>query len=140
MNQLQTSIEFHDSDLSACEMQDKMIVVELHPAYVHKWELTNGKWIGIGCVQDARITIENANVPKRMPTLPVQISDGMIEIGTAIFDNLVAVPFKMSGPSHLKLQLVTGETFEISGTTISIAISGECKFVEKLPEEWQPRK
>ena len=59
-------------------------------------------------------------------------------IGSAIFDNLVPVPFNMNGPGYLKSQLVNGETFELVGGAISIVLQGESNFVEKLPEEWVP--
>ena len=136
---MKTSIEFHDSDLSAYNIHDNVLVIELRSAYIHKWEMTKGKWIGTGCVQDAKITIDNACVPKKMPAVPVEISDGMITIGNTIYDNLVPVPFHMNGPSLLKLQLVNGDTFEVSGDALSIELHSESKFVEKLPEEWSPQ-
>jgi hypothetical protein len=42
MTLLKTSIEFHDSQLSACLFQNDRLVIELHPAYIHKWEMVNG--------------------------------------------------------------------------------------------------
>jgi len=138
MTQMQTSIEFHDSDLAACHIHDNMIVIELRPAYIHKWELINGKWIGSGCVQDAQIRIDNARAPNKMPVVPVNISDCTITIGGITFYNLIPTPFNMKGPSRLILQLVSGDTFEVSGGALSIALQGESKFVEKLPQEWAP--
>ncbi len=138
MSQLQTSIELHDSDLSAINFHDNLLVVELRPAYIHKWELINGKWIGTGCVQNARITIAKAPAPTKHLAVPVQISDGMINIGEIIFDNLVPVPFHKNDPIVMKLQVVSGDAFNVSGESITIELCGESKFVEKLPEEWSP--
>ena len=136
---MQISIELHDSDLSAYALHDSVLVIELRPAYIHKWEMTNDKWIGTGCLQDAKITIDTPIVPTKMPAVPAGISDGIITIGSTVFDNLVPVPFNMAGPSFLKLQLVNGDTFEVSGGALRIELQGESKFVEKLPEEWSPR-
>lgn len=139
MSQLQTSIEFHDSDLSACNLQGAMLVIELRPAYVHKWEMKNGMWIGTGCVQDAELKIDNAIVPKKMPALPIEITNGTISVGNTVFDNLVQVPFDKHGPTRLLFQLVNGDTLDVSGRGISINLKGEATFVEKLPDEWVPQ-
>ncbi len=139
MSQIQTSIEFHDSDLSSFNIHENVLVVELHPAYIHKWEMTNGKWIGTGCVQNAKITIDKAANLKKFLAVPLQISDGMIRVGDTIFDNLVPVTFHKNGPIVMKLHLISGDTFEVSGGAITIELHGESKFVEKLPEEWSPQ-
>jgi len=139
MSQIQTSIELHDSNLSDCKFYEGMLVIELRPAYIHKWEMLNGKWIGTGWVQDAKMRIDNASVSGKMPTVPVEISDGMISSGGSIFTNLISVPFNMNGPCRLKLQLVSGDVLEVSGRAINIEMQGEATFVENLPEEWSPK-
>ncbi len=139
MSQQQTSIEFHDSVLSAINFHDNVLIVELRPAYIHKWELINGNWIGTGCVQNATITIAKTPAPTKNIPVPVQISGGMISIGDIIFDNLVPVPFDKNGPIVMKLQVVSGDAVEFSGGAITIELHGESKFVEKLPEEWSPK-
>jgi len=55
-----------------------------------------------------------------------------------MFENLVSVPLQMTGPTHLRLQFVSGDNFDVSGSAITIELKGEYEFVETLPEDWSP--
>jgi hypothetical protein len=98
----------------------------------------NGKWVGTGCGQDATIDINKARIQKNIPAVPIEISDGIISIGKIEFNNLIPLPFNMTGLCRLNLQFVNGYSFEVYGEAINIEMKGEAKFVENLPEEWSP--
>lgn len=136
---MQIFIEFHDSNLSACYIHDNVLLIELGPAYIHKWEVINGKWLGTGCAQNAIIRINNASILKKMPVNPSKISGGMVTFGSTTFDNLISVPLNINNPSRLILHLVSGDTLDISGSSLGITLEGDSKFIENLPEEWAPQ-
>ncbi len=136
---MHTSIEFHDSNVSAFDIQNKSLFIELRPAYVHKWEMVKGKWIGTGNVQNARIRIDNISVPQKHPQIPLQISDGVITSESTTFNNLVPVPFNVTGPIRMVLNFSDGTALEVFGGAFSIELLGDSKFVENLPQEWAPK-
>lgn len=136
--QIKTSIELHDSYLGSYVMQNGALIFDLCPAYLHKWEKENGTWVGTGWHQNASIKIENVKELHKKPTLPVEISDGRLSVEDTIFNDLIPVPLNMSGPSLLTLYLFGGMVLEISGSSVSIQLQGEAKFVENLPDDMAP--
>jgi len=103
---MQTSIKFYDSDLD-CHISDYIRPIELRRAYVHRWEIINGEWIGSGYVQDVKIKINTASAPQKRPTVSEIISDSMLSVGNMLFDNLMPAPFKMNGLICSMLQFST---------------------------------
>jgi hypothetical protein len=140
MNRSQVSIELHDSNLAACYSQDKNLVIELRPAYVHTGKIVNNTWIGKGCSVDARININKPVFLNPMPKTPGKISSGTIQVGNKNFDNIVPAPFAKHGRTHLTLRFVTKGALDVVGESVSITLGSNFRFVEDLPEEWAPSK
>ena len=52
--------------------------------------------------------------------------------------NLVPMPIRSEEPVSLKIQLVSGETLEVSGESVRSEIIGEARCVEDLPRDLWP--
>lgn len=133
---LRNSVEFHDSIISSIGNEGGAIRLHLD-AYVHRWQRVDGIWKGTGWMQPVQILIQGP-APVELPELPAELDSGEIVTAENTFTNLVPLPFSSAGPALLKLELKAGETFEFSGQDLVMAPTGDGRFVEDLPDDFQP--
>ena len=135
---MQKEIEFHDSKLVAIA-QDGISLCLTVDAYVHCWEKVAGMWKGTGWVQPVRICMVGANCTEP-PELPEDLYGGEIRGNETTYDNMVPLPFVLSEPVTLRLELGSGEILEVGGQNIAIESIGPGRYVEELPDEFRPTK
>ena len=107
-------LEFHDSELRSVVFEDRTAIVTLTPAYIHRWEMTNGSWTGTGWTQTAEIRISDPddNRAAERPDTPCLIFDGSIRTMYRIVENIVplnesfwqAHDFRSSGSVRISSQ------------------------------------
>ena len=131
-----SSLEFHDSTLLDIERHGMSIRLRLD-AYVHQWDMVDGRWTGSGWVQPVEIAIDESTMKQR-PQLPVDLDGGVLEVGETYHTNLVPLPLIVSAHAMLRLELRAGEALEISGNRWSIQVTGPGERREDLPDEWAP--
>lgn len=132
-----TSIELHDSDLLSITVADTTLVLSVR-AYVHRWQKVDSKWLGTGWSQAAELRILSAALPVSLDSAPDDIYGGELVAGPTRYDNVFPVPLVFSGEVRLTLEVLRAEHLEYSGNGFSAALVGVPRFVEALPQEWQP--
>jgi hypothetical protein len=132
------ALEFHGSSLSAFTLSGGDAILELAPAYVHQWEKDRDQWSGKGWIKPVRIRMAAASLDSAIPTLPAEISDGMVAVGGTSHSNLVPLPYRAEGETRLRLLFVDSQWLEIKGTGVVIDAIGRGRPVEDLPPEWAP--
>ncbi len=130
-------LEFHDSTLRSITQTDVSVHIVLD-GYVHRWEVNDGTWRGTGWEQSVRIIIRNVDGRLAAPTLPVEIADGWLSVGEAVYDNLVRIPVTASEPINLRLEFDGQETLDVAGGGVRIEPVGEPRFIEDLPADLRP--
>jgi hypothetical protein len=133
---MRSSIEFHDSTISAITQEPTSIRISLD-AYVHRWDLVDAEWRGTGWVQPVHIII-TSSADSMICQVPVDIRDGEVRTVQSNYENLVPLPFAATGPVWLRLELVSGDVLAIAGRDITIDPAGEASYVENLPDEFRP--
>ncbi len=133
---LPTSLEFHDSTLLDLNRNGTSVQLRLD-AYVHQWDVIDGEWQGSGWLRPVQITVADGVIPT-IPSLPAELDGGGLDVGSTVYGNLVPVPLLVSRCAVLRLELVSGETLEITGSGLSVQATGAGAFVEVLPVEWAP--
>lgn len=133
---MDASVELHDSDLAEIRADGSAIDLVLTPAYVHRWNSENGRRVGRGLVQTARLRIQNATTSFARPlALPCTITDGELRASGCAHENLLPAPLEASGRVRLRLELSDGNELIVDGDGITLALEGEPVFVEDLPPD-----
>ena len=129
-------IEFHDSTLKAVTQVEDGIEMGLD-AYVHCWSQADGVWLGAGWIKPVKIVMANAQT---LPSvrLPADIFDGFLTMSGGRLDNLVPLPFDVSGQIELSLNLARAQVIHIVGSAIGLEVIGEGRYVEDLPADMKP--
>jgi hypothetical protein len=130
-------LEFHDSILTAFDARAKHVELLLD-AYIHRWERLNDGWRGTGWMQSVRIVMSNAITVPAVPPLPVDISDGGLQLDTGAPDTVVRLPLQASGEIRIWLQLSTADAVEVTGSTVRIEATAAPRCIEELPADLQP--
>ena len=68
----------------------------------------------------------------------VGISGGSIRVNDTVHDNLIPLPFEGVGAVRVVIQLVDGEVVEIAADRVTLAATGDARFVEDLPADLRP--
>jgi hypothetical protein len=79
-------LEFHDSTLTGFDARETHVELLLD-AYIHRWERLNDGWRGTGRMQSVRIIVSDAIGLSAVPLIPVDISDGRLQLGTVAHNN-----------------------------------------------------
>lgn len=130
-------LEFHDSTLRSVTQTDVSVHIVLD-GYVHRWDVDADVWHGTGWQQSVRIIIRQVDGRLAAPVLPVEIADGQLVVGEAVYDNLVRMPLTASEPTNLRLEFDGQETLEVVGGGVRIESVGEPRFIEDLPADLRP--
>jgi len=133
---MRSSVEFHDSRISAIAFEGRSIRISLD-AYMHRWDRIDGMWHGTGWTQPVQILLEDAS-NAGLPALPVDLSGGEVRAGHLTYQGLAPLPYNSGGPATLRLELVTGEALDFSGSNLAIEPTGEDRYVEDLPDDFRP--
>jgi hypothetical protein len=120
------AIELHDTRVGRIETIGDDVVVELSPAYVHKWDAGTGVW------QNAVLRFAGGSIEADRPTLPEALWDGTLRAGGRESPDLIPIPAP-SGPAELLLTFVTGHVLTIRGESIALELIGEEFDEEKGP-------
>lgn len=133
-----SALEFHDSTVATFTVIGSEAIIELAPGYIHQWERQGDEWLGTGWSKPVRIRVTSARISSPVPTLPADVSDGTLTVGALAHSNLVPLPFRAQGHVNLHLLLGNSDALEVTGTGVSLDVTGDGAFVEDLPREWAP--
>lgn len=133
-------LEFHDSTLTRFEPNDTRIELLLD-AYIHRWEKLGDEWRGTGWTQPVSIVVGGTVAGSfALPTLPVEISDGWLQLGTTAANGIVRLPLQTSGVVRIRLQLSTADVVELVGSEVRIEATAPARYVEDLPLDVRPQE
>ena len=68
----------------------------------------------------------------------VDVWNGSVRVDETVHDNLAALPFEATGSVQVLMELVTGVVVEISGDQVTLAATGDARFVEDLLADLLP--
>jgi hypothetical protein len=131
-------LEFHDSILAGFEARETRVELLLD-AYIHRWERLDDQWRGTGCMQRVCIVVSDAVGSSAAPVLPVEISDGWLQVGAMAPNGLVRLPLQASGAIRMRLQLNTADVVEFTGSAVRIEATADARYVEDLPADLRPQ-
>jgi hypothetical protein len=126
------AIEFHDSTLAGIAFDGRDLVVSLAPAYVHRSAGRPGVDPGSGWLQDVDLVVTEAIVESSPSEVPVELCDGSLSVGEALWDNLLPLPLAASGATSLVVITGRGERLAVRGAGASIVIRGEPRYLEEV--------
>ena len=130
LRQENAAIELHDSKLERIERRGDDLVVILG-AYVHRPSGRPGIDAGSGWKQEAHLVVRRGRAADNTSGLPVRLADGHIQVSGETLDNMIPVPFELSGPSHLQLHTAEGHTLVIDGEGVTASLIGDPKYIEE---------
>ena len=125
------AVELHDSTLAAVSWHGAVAVLQLRPAYVHRWEPSDRTTPATGWAQDVDIVIGSASVVGG--TEITRISDGSVSCGRGRWDNLLPIPLRADSGVMVHLLGVNGATLEASGDYIELVHRSEPRYLEVSP-------
>lgn len=131
-------LEFHDSTLEAVRASDAHVELLLD-AYIHRWERVNDEWKGTGWMRRVRIAMTRPAAVPAVPFLPVEISDGDLQLDAVPRHVMVRFPFEASGAVRLWLQLITSDVVECTGSAVRIEGMEPARYLEDLPADMRPQ-
>jgi len=130
-------LEFHDSTLTGFDARETRVELLLD-AYIHRWEKLDDRWRGTGWMQAVRIVLSNPVGPTAVPALPVEISDGSLQLSAVANNDLVRLPLQASGEISIRLQLNTAD-IEFTASAVRIETMADARYVEELPGDMRPK-
>jgi len=110
---LNREIELHDSTLSMVKITQSNATLSFDRAYVHCSEGTLGIDSGTGWSQKINLILHQVTTTKIPDDLPNDISDGYIIVNGNKLDNLIPLPFKVTGKIELILITQYGQELKI---------------------------
>ena len=131
-------IEFHDSVLSSVSSHEGRVSIELGLACIQKWERGGDRPNGTGWSQPLTMRMKNSSIKAIPADMPLDVWEGEIEIDEIRSNRLPRVEAVLSGQITLKLVLVSGSILEVAGTELEMELHGIAKYVEELPQEFDP--
>jgi hypothetical protein len=99
------AIEIHDSVVTGVSFSRGEAQLHFSSAYIHPSEGVPGRDAGSGGVQEAILRLRDARV-EGASELPVDLSDGQIQMENRSFDNEIPVPLRHKGGFDFRLQAV----------------------------------
>ena len=115
------------------------VVLQLRPAYIHHWDMLSVGARGEGRSQSADIVIANAAVASSPGDGVFEVSDGWLEVGGRLYENMIPAPLSEAAAIRGHIVLVNGQPIHLSGDALTVRLAGEPEFVEDLPAEWSPK-
>lgn len=127
---MDSAVELHDSECLAVEMDLTGNGAIILDAYVHRSDGEPCKAPGEGGMQRVRFHVESMKVVGEVSALPATIYDGLLNVGGSSL-NLIPLPFESVGTCDLRLSLLDGGDFHITGKAMRITPEGDFRFVEQ---------
>lgn len=130
MNQ---AIEMHDSDCLAIEVDKAGSGFVLLDTYVHRTSGEPGVSPGEGGSQRIRIKIGRISINGEVGTLPAEVYEGSLTLGSSVHDNIISFPASYAGTVKLRMMLSDdARIVVVSGVGISIEAESEFRFIETV--------
>ncbi|HEU5351231.1 MAG TPA: hypothetical protein VFU55_06510 [Terracidiphilus sp.] len=126
---MNSAIELHDSECLVVESDSVGNGTIVLDAYVHRSDGEPCKTPGEGGVQRVRFFVEFMRVVGEVGTLPGTIYGGSLEIDGSNLD-LIPLPFSSVGSCNLRLSILDGSDFYITGKNMQVISEGDFRFVE----------
>ena len=126
-------IELHDSTVEGITLRDGSGIVRFRPAYVHRSEGRPCIDPGYGFLQDLDLVVTEAVLESTFTKMPCWISDGLLSVGKEVLDNEIPLPFNKRGEVYLSAVSVNGEWLVIRGTSATVVLVGEARYLERVP-------
>jgi hypothetical protein len=126
-NKLNAAIELHDSVVAEISRLESTVEITLRPACIHQSVGRPDADDGIGLVQNAVISVDEASITGEVGELPSDIFDGEFEVGQRAFPNMIAGSVTLTlllSPDNRKLV--------IFGKRITIKLDGQASYVEEF--------
>ena len=130
---LNEEIEIHDSVLGSIEIADDNVTLNLTPAYIHKSSGQPRVDSGSGWTQDVAVVIENGVVEMNIPSLPCDLIDGTLTLGSQEWSNAIPLPLQSQGSVRLERIGMWGGEMSVSGNRITVILLGQPKYIEEVP-------
>jgi hypothetical protein len=127
------AIEIHDSDLESLVVNSGNVVLTFAPAYIHQSAGNPGVDAGSGWTQHLVIRIHGEVTEGALNELPCTLWDGDLTLNGTQFDNTIPIPLSFEGDVRLHLTSVPGESVQVIGTSITLELLGEPKYIEDFP-------
>jgi hypothetical protein len=131
-------LEFHDSTLTGFDARETHVELLLE-AYIHRWENLGDGWRGTGWMQRVRIVVSSAIGLSAVPPLPVEITDGRLQLDAAAPNDVVRLPLQASGVVRIRLELTTADVVEFTGSAVRIEATADARYIEELPADLRPQ-
>jgi len=126
------AIEFHDSVLKQIDREGDEVRLLFRPAYVHRSSGEPGVDPGTGWSVDVDLILFDAMSLSVIPSLPGNVWEGTLRLNESVFRNIVAIPFEASGSIALRIELMSGDVVEATGTRARLGVIGGYTFVESF--------
>ncbi len=126
-------VEIHDSTFAGIEAVGPDVVVRLAPAYVHHSEGRPGVDPGSVWLQDVDLIIRQAAIESSPSRFPGWLSEGILSIGEAIWENVIPLPLTAPGVVSFSADTGEGETLVVRGMDAEALPRGEPRYVEPFP-------
>jgi hypothetical protein len=115
------AIELHDSVLERVTETADGVVIRL-TAYVHRSQGIPGHDSGTGWSQPADITVHHGRVTAQTATPPCCLDGGTVNGEFGRIENVLPLPFRMSGPSQVQLDGLGGEVLVVKGANVEVTM------------------
>ena len=127
------SFEFHDSRIANIAIIDRAAVISFDALYIHESAGQPGDDPGHGYYLKASFKISDATI-EGLPAEFARISNGWIQFGATVYDNVVPLLPETIDETELNMTLTSGAIIKIKGRSCSIFLSSEPpSFIERVP-------
>jgi hypothetical protein len=127
---MNAGIELHDSKVSAIVRSPGVLRILLEPAYVHRSAGRPGVDPGEGWVQSAELVFSEPRDTEQGACIGT-LGDGRISSDAAHFENVLPLPFALSGEVQAHLDFTSGGVLNVNAAGLVCVLKGEARFVER---------
>jgi hypothetical protein len=127
------SIEIHDSILASVSISQGNAELHFSSVYIHQSLGVPGRDAGSGWVQRAILRIYNAEMKAEFSQFPVDLGDGLTQMGDDRLSNEIPVPLRYQGTFQLLLQAKwQAQEISFTGNGAELELIGEPEYVEEF--------
>ena len=127
------AIELHDSTTERLLHESGKVTILLSPAYIHQSAGQPGIEPGSGWLQKAALIVQAGEITGALPEFPTDISHGHMILDGVKSENIIPIPFSFSGDFRLHLTFVSGDKVVVNGSSATLVLHGEPKYLEEFP-------
>jgi hypothetical protein len=127
---MNTAIEFHDSDVQRIEVDNNGgVVLHFSSAYIYSSTGQPGVDAGAGHLQGATISFAEAKFDSGVGGCEGALSDGAITIDGRL-ETMLPIPYSFSGPVAAEFTFQNGATLRLNANGVTCSVHGTASFVE----------